>query len=173
MSVWDVTWGNAGGGVATIPAISDGTSNTLFVIENPMVRGDATLVYRDWAYHGKTGPNFSDGVSSWAYTDTPPEGASFFGCNCRNPRTSNDPYGQWWRGHCRVVPDDPNEYFQPPVAKPVPAQQHAFSIYPIHSGVTQALMGDGSVRGIRQGISIPAWSAAVTPNGGEVGSLDQ
>ena len=35
-----------------------------------------------------------------------------------------------------------------------------------------ALMGDGSVRLVRVGISVPAWSAAVTPNGGEAVGLD-
>jgi hypothetical protein len=33
-------------------------------------------------------------------------------------------------------------------------------------------MGDGSVRNITTSISILAWSAAVTPNGGEAVSLD-
>ena len=31
----------------------------------------------------------------------------------------------------------------------------------------QVAMGDGSVRNIGSSISVPAWSAAVTPNGGE------
>jgi prepilin-type N-terminal cleavage/methylation domain-containing protein len=170
MNVWNVTWDNGGGGVATIPSISDGTSNTMFVIENPMVRGDAVVFYRDWGIRNRTNDN--DGVSGWGYTDTPPEGASFFGCNCNDPAVSwDDREGQWWLGNCRFN-NSAFEFFQPPVAKPVPTQQHAFSIYPIHAGGTQALMGDGSVRMIRLGVSVQNWSAAVTPNGGEVGQLD-
>jgi hypothetical protein len=34
-------------------------------------------------------------------------------------------------------------------------------------GGVQGLMGDGSVRNFSTSISIPAWSAAITPDGGE------
>jgi hypothetical protein len=34
------------------------------------------------------------------------------------------------------------------------------------------LMGDGSVRMVNLGVTIPAWSAAVTPNGGETAPLN-
>ncbi len=170
MSIWNVTWNNAGGGVTTIPSISDGTANTLFVVEKPMVTGDAVVFYRDWGIHNRT--NGDDGVNGWAYTDTPPEGTAFFGCNCNDPRvTWDDTYGQWWLGSCRFS-GLPFEYFQPPVPRPIPAQQHFANIYPFHAAGVHGLMGDGSVRMIRLGISIEAWSAAVTHNGGEVANLD-
>jgi len=170
MSIWQVTWNNAGGGVTTIPSITDGTANTIFVVEKPMVTGDATVYYRDWAILNRT--NGDDGVNGWAYTDTPPEGTAFFGCNCNDPRVSwDDTYGQWWLGSCQFS-GLPFEYFQPPVQRPIPTQQHFTNIYPYHTGGVQALMGDGSVRMIRLGISIQAWSAAVTHNGGEVATLD-
>jgi prepilin-type N-terminal cleavage/methylation domain-containing protein len=170
MSIWNVTWDNAGGGVAKA-TITDGLSNTLFVVEKPMVTGDATVYYRDWAIHNRTGGN--DGVNGWCYTDTPPEGTTFFGCNCNDPRfTWDDRDGQWWLGHCRVVPGDPREYFQPPVPTVVRSQQTFNNIYPLQTAGVQALMGDGSVRLIRLGISIQAWSAAVTPEGGEALGLD-
>ena len=60
------------------------------------------------------------------------------------------------------------EYFQPPSRLLVKNDQHWANIYPYSSGSTGALMMDGSVRFIRQGISVPTWSALVTPNGGEV-----
>jgi hypothetical protein len=114
-------------------------------------------------------------------TDTQPDGIAFFGCNCNDPTQSwDDIYGQWWAGNCRFTAAQlngafpPGEYFQPPVARPIPSQQNAFNIYPFNAGnVVQALLCDGSVRTISTSVSIPAWSAAVTPNGGEVASLDQ
>lgn len=170
LSIWNVCWDNAGGGVTTINSIADGTSNTLFVVEKPMVTGDAVVFYRDWGIHNRTDGN--DGVNGWAYTDTPPEGIGFFGCNCNDPRvTWDDQYGQWWLGSCRFT-GLPFEYFQPPVPRPIPTQQHFANIYPFHAAGIQALMGDGSVRTIRLGISIEAWSAAVTHNGGEVTTLN-
>lgn len=170
MSIWNVTWDNAGGGIARLTTITDGTSNTMFVVEKPMVTGDATVFYRDWGIHNRT--NGNDGVNGWAYTDTPPEGASFFGCNCNNPAvTWDDADGQWWLGRCRFG-NNPFEYFQPPAPFRPRNQQHFTNIYPITPAGVVALLGDGSVRNIRHGISVPAWSAAVTPDGGETVSLD-
>ena len=64
------------------------------------------------------------------------------------------------------------EYFQPPVSRPIPTQQNAFNIYPFNSGdIVQVLWCDGSVRSLSTTISVPAWSAAVTPNGGEVDTV--
>lgn len=171
---WNITWDNQGGGVSRMATFSDGTSNTLAVVEKQMVTGDATMRYRSWGFQGQTTTNGSqpDGVSGWGFTDTPPELFGMFGFNCRDPRNSNDTYGQWWRGECRTVAGDNNEYFQPPMPRLVPNQQHWANIYPYHSGTTGSLMLDGSVRFIRQGISIQAWSGLVTPNGGEVINAD-
>jgi len=168
MSVWDVAWGNAGGGVARLTSITDGTSNTMFVVEKPMVTGDATVYYKDWGIYNQTSGN--DGANGWGYTDSPPELVGFFGCNCNDPsQTWDDADGQWWLGSCRF---GNAEYFQPPVPNRIKTQQHWSNIYPFSISGTQALMGDGSVRNVRNGVSVVAWSAAVTPNGGEVGSLD-
>jgi prepilin-type N-terminal cleavage/methylation domain-containing protein len=181
MSVWDVSWNNAGGGVRRITGIPDGTSNTLAVVEKQMATGPDVLNFQDWGTHGGTGgtnSDFKDGVGMWSVTDTQPDGIAFFGCNCKDPAVTWDAqYGQWWAGSCRFA-DAPGgtsfEYFQPPVARPIPAQQNAFNIYPFNAGnVVQALLCDGSVRTISTSVSVPAWSAAVTPDGGEVASLDQ
>jgi prepilin-type N-terminal cleavage/methylation domain-containing protein len=118
-------------------------------------------------------------VNQWrsyfgACTDTPPEAVAFFGCNCNDPRvTWDDTYGQWWLPTCKNIAGDGREYYLPPQQRLVPAQQQAFNIYPYNTGGVQALLCDGSVRLITTSISIPAWSAAITPDGGEVGTLDQ
>jgi prepilin-type N-terminal cleavage/methylation domain-containing protein/prepilin-type processing-associated H-X9-DG protein len=169
---WRVAWRNLGGGRQTLPGIADGTSNTMAVVEKPMVTGDATLSYKDWALIGNTTPQ-SDGVNTWAVTDMPELGMAFFGCVCNNPTTaSDDTYGAQGRDHCRFG-SDPNEYFQPPRPLLVPEQQNGFNIYPFNSGGVQVLMCDGSVRMVTTSVSVPAWSAAVTPSGGEAIGLDQ
>jgi prepilin-type N-terminal cleavage/methylation domain-containing protein len=177
MSVWNVEWDNAGGGVAKMTSISDGTSNTLAVVEKPMVTGSYVLSFKNWTtYYTPSLPSTAQqpGCSIWAATDTQPEGVAFFGCNCKDPtQTWDNTYGQWWLGNCRLVKNDPNEYFLPPApARLVPEQQNVYVIYPINSGGVQGLMLDGSVRMIGPGISVQAWSAAVTPRGGEAIGLN-
>jgi prepilin-type N-terminal cleavage/methylation domain-containing protein len=173
-SVWEVAWNNAGGGMMRVTGISDGTSNTLAVIERPMVMGGQQMYYNDWnivnAWSGSVQPG---GIQMWASTDTPPEGMPFFGCNCNDPTQSwDDVQGQWWLGNCRVVGGVNFEYFQPPRPRLVQSQMHGYNIYPYHTAGCQAVMCDGSVRNINTSVSIPAWSAAVTPASGEVVSLD-
>jgi len=166
-SPWNVTWDNYGGGVSRAGTVADGLSNTLAVVEKPMVTGDANMLYRDWAIVGQT--NGNDGINLWGATDVGPEGFAVFGYNCNDPTQSwDDVQGQYWLGSCRFGTTDRNEYFQPPARLLVKADQHWSNIYPFHSGMTGSLMMDGSVKFIRQTISIPAWSAQVTPNGGEV-----
>jgi prepilin-type N-terminal cleavage/methylation domain-containing protein len=182
-SIWNVEWDNAGSGTERIANITDGTSNTLAVVEKQMVSGDVTIYYRDWTLYdaatNKSGPvnslGLGVGVNTWAVTDTPPEGVAFFGCNCQLPTlTSSANDGMWWRGDCFVVKGDSHEYFQPPAPARIREQQNAYNIYPFNSGnVVQALLCDGSVRSINSSISVPVWSALVTPSGGEVNSLDQ
>jgi prepilin-type N-terminal cleavage/methylation domain-containing protein len=173
-SVWDVAWNNAGGGRRTIQGISDGTANTLAVIEKPMAVGTATLGYKDWGLYGGSAP--PNGVGTWAVTDMPPEGLAFFGCNCKDPRpgvTWDSAQGQWWNGNCKVVPGDSREYFLPPQRLVVPSQQWVYAIYSFYAAGSEALMCDGSVRMISTSVSVTAWSAAVTPDGGEATPLDQ
>jgi prepilin-type N-terminal cleavage/methylation domain-containing protein/prepilin-type processing-associated H-X9-DG protein len=166
-SVWDVAWSNAGAGTQKITGISDGTSNTYFVVEKHMVTGDQKMSYKDWGIQGENGAQ-DQGINMWATTDSPPEGVPFFGCNCNDPtQTWDDEYGQWWLGDCHMISGDPNEYFQPPVAGLVRSQQQVFNLYPFGSVGVQMLFGDGHVSMITPGISIQSWSAGVTPNGGE------
>jgi len=170
MSVWDVSWSNAGAGQMRISAIGDGTSNTLAVVEKQMVTGNAVLSFQDWGTVGD--PSFGNGVNMWAVTDTQPDGVAFFGCNCKDPTQTWDAKdGQWWMGNCYF--GGKVEYFQPPRPRPIPSQQNAFNIYPLNGGnVVQCLLCDGSVRRITTAISVQSWSAAVTPNGGEAVPFD-
>ncbi len=180
--VWSVAWDNAGGGKMRLPGITDGTSNTLAVVESPMVRGNKTLRYQDWSLYDVGGSNNTNnslgvacGISTWAVTDMPPEGVAFFGCNCNDPRTtSDDANGQYWltTGHCRFGTNT-YETFQPPFRATIPSQMNAYNIYAVNSGGMLALMCDGSVRTINTSIGILPWSAAVTPTGGEAVALDQ
>src|SRR5262249_57614405 len=124
---------NAGGGQMTMTGISDGTSNTLAVVEKQMVTGNAVLSFKDW---GTVGQNSSctNGVNMGAVTDTQPDGIAFFGCNCKDPSVTWDAQaGQWGRGNC-YFGNNTVEYFQPPVPRPIPSQQNAFNIYPFNSG---------------------------------------
>ncbi len=165
LSFWTVEWNNAGGGTMTMLAITDGTSNTLAVVEKGMVTGPNIISVKDWGVSGTGGPGVTYGCSTWACTDTPPEAVAFFGYNCSGPGGGSH-YGQWWQNSCKW--SDGREYYQPPQPRLIPAQQDVHNIYPFNSGGIQALMCDGSVRIITTGISVPTWSAAVTPNGGEV-----
>jgi len=178
-SIWSVAWSNAGGGMAKISDIKDGTSNTFAVVEKQMVSGPTTIGYKDWGlYSADGGPMYNSrgtpyGVSTWASTDMPPEGVAYFGCNCKDPtQTWDNVDGQWWRGDCFVLNGDPNEYFQPPVPRVQPAQQSVYNIYPYNTAGTQCLMCDGSVRNVTTSVNVRAWSAAVTPNGNEAIQLD-
>jgi prepilin-type N-terminal cleavage/methylation domain-containing protein len=178
--VWSVSWDNAGGGKRTIPSISDGTSNTLAVVENFMVRGTKTLYYKDWGLYDAGGSGntnnslgVASGVSAWAVTDMPPEGVAFFGRNCKDPNATWDVNGQYWlsTGNCRFGSNQ-YETFQPPLPRVIPSQMNGYNIYPFNAAGLQALLCDGSVRTITPSINIYAWSAAVTPTGGEPIGLD-
>jgi prepilin-type N-terminal cleavage/methylation domain-containing protein len=168
MSEWDVAWSNAGAGRTTIAEITDGLSNTMAVVEKQQVTGNAVVSFKDWGTVND--PNFGNGVSMWAITDTQPDGLAYFGCNCKDPaQTWDNMTGQWWLGNCRFADAGPGEFFQPPQPRPIPSQQNVFNIYPINSGnYIQALFCDGSVHSITTSVSVQAWSAGVTPSGGEV-----
>lgn len=170
---WRIAWRNVGGGQANVAKVSDGLSNTVFVVEKNMVTGTGTMFYRDWGLQGRgAAGGAGSGIQMWATTDTPETGYPVFGFNCDDPsQTWDDEYGQWWRTNCRFG-TSPVEFFQRPRRRLVPNQQSVFTIYNMSASGTQALMGDGSVRNITPNVSLISWSAAVTPDGGEVGSLD-
>jgi prepilin-type N-terminal cleavage/methylation domain-containing protein len=173
---WTVMWWHTGAGNSKVGTISDGLSNTMGVIEKHMVSGSNAMFYRDWGVQNRaTNPldaNATHGISMWATTDVGTEGLAVFGVLCKNPAVTWDvPRGQWWNKDC-FFSGQQFEMFLPPQPRPIPVQQFQHVVYAMSSGISQCLMMDGAVRGIRQSIGVPAWSAAVTPNGGEVASLD-
>jgi prepilin-type N-terminal cleavage/methylation domain-containing protein len=162
MSAWDIPWNNAGDGTLRMTQITDGTSNTLAVVEKQQYTGTTAVSFKDWATIGD--PAGNNGCQMWAVTDTQPDGLAFFGCTCSN--------GAYWQSNCKTAA---GELFQPPQPRVVPSQMNAYYIYPFNMGnVTQVLMFDGSVGSVTTGVSVGAWSAAVTHNGGEVAvSIEQ
>jgi hypothetical protein len=60
----------------------------------------------------------------------------------------------------------------PPQNKPTPAAANWWQAQALTAGGCQCLMGDGSVRNVRSTVDKLAWSAAITPNGGETLALD-
>lgn len=173
-AAWTVMWHHSGAGWMKVGGISDGTSNTMAVIEKQMVAGPNAMFYRDWGIqNGGNNPGGAPyGIQMWATTDTPEMGLPVFGITCKDPaQTWDNNYGQWWLNHCRFG-TNAFETFQPVQQRPVPAQQSAYTVYPLASGGSQCLMMDGGVRTIRPGISVLAWSAGITPAGGEVAQFD-
>jgi prepilin-type N-terminal cleavage/methylation domain-containing protein len=164
---WKVMWWHVGAGATRVGQITDGLSNTYFVVEKSMVTGDRQMYYHDWAVINDNAGAQPNGINMWATTDTPETGLPFFGCTCKDPsQTWDTEYGQWWLDNCRFG-KDPNEYFQPPRRPLIRSQQNFYNIYPFQSSGVQMLMGDGSVRTISTSVTVQAWSAGVTPNGGE------
>lgn len=177
---WDVSYGGAAGS-KNITGISDGTSNTIFVVERPMVIGDVLCTLNTQAIVGQTfnsSGNGGDGLGLWAAGDITPEALAYFGTNCADPNSPNED-GQWWggpdsSGRCEFVVNGViGQYFQTPRPRRPLDQQSWYNLYPINAAGIQALMGDGSVRLINTNVSIAPWSAAITPNGGEAVPLDQ
>ncbi|XZE36908.1 DUF1559 domain-containing protein [Pirellulaceae bacterium SH501] len=172
-SVWNVAWDNASG-EKKIGSFTDGTSNTICIIEKPMVTGDRVVALQAWGFQGSNGR--TDGINLWGKTDGPPEVMGFFGCNCNDPNVNwDDEDGQWWLGNCSfTVGGITREYYQPPRPLRPRDQQIVWNIYPIHTGgISNAVFGDGSVRSMSNSIDIAAWSAFITPAGGEVSTSNE
>jgi prepilin-type N-terminal cleavage/methylation domain-containing protein len=187
---WQYQWynGDANDSKNKLIKIRDGTSNTLFLVERQMIIGDAVISLREgggWGVLGDvvgqtpgTGSSWMaglDGATVWAA----PGGANnihwsvfpIFGTQCNDPNDNTDDEYGYDSGNCKFG-SDPNAYYHPPLPRRPPQQQSHVNIYPIQSAGVNALMGDGSVRLIPTSVSIPAWSAAVTPNGDESIKLD-
>jgi prepilin-type N-terminal cleavage/methylation domain-containing protein len=171
---WYMSNNHAGAGRATVSTIPDGTSNTLFVVEKPMVVGDSILEFRDWSYSAATDKT-RVGTNVWGATDINYQAAAMFGYNCKDPtQTWDNETGQWWLDtSCQfTVGGVTREYYQTPRPLRPPSQQAWYNLYAFRPAGILGLMGDGSVRNITTSVSVEAWSAAITPDGGEAIGLD-
>jgi prepilin-type N-terminal cleavage/methylation domain-containing protein len=177
-NAWTIVWRNGGVGARKATGVTDGLSNTIFVVEKNMVTGVGTggnMGYRDWSVTNRTTtPGHGSGIQMWATTDSPETGVAFIGSTCVRPDGSNIEYGDTWTPSsiCTYAANQQFETFQPPRRRLVPAQQSWATIYAMSAGGVQVAMGDGSCRNVTTSVSIPAWSAAITPTGGEVVGLD-
>jgi len=177
-SAWDYAWDlRYTAGTRTLSGVTDGTSNTLFVIEKPMLTGTTVITHLNYGVQNQQA-GFENGASTWATTDTQPQALAQFGFNCYNPGWSeggyywstNGPGGQ--PGCTQTLNGVTAEFFQTPRPRRPRNQQYWFNLYPLSVSGYQALMGDGSVRNITPSIDVVSWSAAVTPDGGEVAALN-
>jgi prepilin-type N-terminal cleavage/methylation domain-containing protein len=173
-SAWDFAWDlRITAGNQTLSGITDGTTNTIFVIEKPMLTGPTVITHLDYGVQPDTG----SGASTWATTDTQPQALAQFGFNCYNSGWAEG--GYWWSntgpggvpGCTQTLNGVTAEFFQTPRPRRPRNQQGWYNLYPLSASGYQALMGDGSVRNITPSIDVVAWSAAVTPDGGEVSNL--
>jgi prepilin-type N-terminal cleavage/methylation domain-containing protein len=179
-SIWDYSWSEAfSGGTQKLQSITDGTSNTIFVIEKPMLTGSQPISYINYSHQNTTSGTEENGASTWATTDTDAREVAMFGVNCLAPWGGED--GYFWSTNWNNGPNagclqsyqgTMREMFHTPRPRRPRNQQKFFNLYPLSSSGYQALMGDGSVRSIQPTVDIIAWSAAITPDGGEVASLN-
>jgi type II secretory pathway pseudopilin PulG len=173
-SAWDWAWDlRITAGSQTLSGITDGTSNTIFVIEKPALVGPNTITALDYGIQ----PDNGSGASTWSTTDTQPQALAQFGYNCYWSSWAEG--GFWWdakgpagMGGCtQTINGVTAEFFQTPRPNRPKSQQGWYNLYPLSASGYQALMGDGSVRNITPTVDVAAWSAAVTPDGGEVATL--
>ena len=132
--------------------ITDGLSNTIHIVESagkPNLYREGRLV--------SSPPGFTNGVQGggWcrpaseiaAFSGSSADGATFPGTTAINA-TNGQPVSTY-----------PDPYY---------GTDGTGSVYGFHSGGVNALLGDGSVRFIRQGIDVRTFAALVTRNGAEV-----
>ena len=169
-SQWNYAWDGYGGGAQKMTGISDGTSNTLFVIEKNRITGPTTVTWLNYSLGNASAGGYNSGANTWANTDTAPEVASFFGSNCYQ---NNNETGNWYSNSCtQTINNVTAEFFQTPRPRRPRTQQNYYNIYPMTASGVQVLMGDGSVRSVSSTVDYVQWSAAVTPAGGEVATLE-
>jgi prepilin-type N-terminal cleavage/methylation domain-containing protein len=144
-------WNGVGAGARNMTGISDGTSNTLFVAETLMVKGTAVSTFNNYS---QTKPAWNTGVATWGVGSCNAEFIAHFGGVDESWTTANT--GPWL----------------PPQTRPTGNNANWWQPQALTAGGCQCLMGDGSVRNVRSSVDKFAWSAAITPNGGETLPLD-
>ncbi len=148
---------------------TDGTSNT--VIFSEWVKGPAALPGKDGLGMVYIGPTISATMSD-------AQVAAF--CAAINPVQANQQWGwkgEWWMyggtsiySHTvppnRVACDYTND------AQDQRAASTAVNASSLHSGGVNCLLMDGSVKFVKNSVSLPVWYAVATPDRGEVVGSD-
>ncbi len=129
--------------------VSDGLSNTVFAGEKAPYLADASWV------------GIIPGYRHFAYNAFASAGTGGSGVNYDYP------------GALLASHSGPSLYESPAVIHPPNSPiGHTDEMYSLHPGGSNVLMGDGSVRFIKQSINLRAWQALSSRSGGEVISAD-
>jgi prepilin-type N-terminal cleavage/methylation domain-containing protein/prepilin-type processing-associated H-X9-DG protein len=130
-------------------AVTDGLSNTVFASEKTPYLADATWV------------GIIPGYRHFAYNAFASAGTGGSGINFDYP------------GAILASHSGPSLYEVPEVIHPPNSPLgHTDEFYSLHPGGANVLMGDGSVRFIKQSINLLAWQTMSSRSGGEVISAD-
>ncbi len=161
---WDM-WRGWCGGVAKMPGISDGTSNTIFLVERMMVCGRQMPTHAD----DYSGAAQDTGLGGWAFMYSWDRGPSLMNITTvRNPNASpNVTFSAWTHNDERRAGG-----WEVPQIRPSPQNCQRWRPHGLSTGGCLVAMGDGSVRSVSGSVNLAAWCAAVTPDGGEVANLD-
>ena len=142
------------GGSTSFPAaISDGTSNTIFYTEELLMCNTFPFT---WCYNTWTWQGFQWPIIGW--WNFPPYAAFYPGvtagkCAAAN---ANESGTQTYNNN----PANPNNWGN--------TQQYEMQASSAHSSAVMAVMGDGSVRALSQGMSLYTYNLALIPNDGLV-----
>jgi prepilin-type N-terminal cleavage/methylation domain-containing protein/prepilin-type processing-associated H-X9-DG protein len=133
----------------TYAGVTDGLSNTVFASEKTPFLADATWV------------GIVPGYRHFAYNAFASAGTGGAGVNYDYP------------GAILASHSGPSLYESPMVIHPPDSPLgHTDEFYSLHPGGANALMGDGSVRFVKQSINLLAWQALSSRANGEVVSAD-
>lgn len=133
----------------TYAAVSDGLSNTVVAGEKSPYLADATWV------------GIIPGYRHFAYNAFASAGTGGIGVNYDYP------------GAILASHSGPSLYESPQVIHPPDSPLgHTDEMYSLHPGGANVLLGDGSVRFIKQSINLLTWQALSSRSGGEVISAD-
>ncbi|AGA31611.1 DUF1559 domain-containing protein [Singulisphaera acidiphila] len=179
-----INYGSSNGGVVTIASILDGTSNT--AMHSEWVKGKGTAgdglwqVYSIGTNLSTTTPAIPGGAVGWQAV------LSSIGATCQTSTTQNwNTKGYSWSdGGCGI--GGCYSHLQPPNKKACVYgnQKEGYSATVIwsvgtmigassyHSGGVNVGMLDGSVRFVKDSVSLATWGAIATKAGGEVISAD-
>jgi prepilin-type N-terminal cleavage/methylation domain-containing protein len=141
-------WNGVGAGCRTMTGITDGTSNTLFAAETMMIKGTKPTTFNNFSMTKPPGESDA-GVAGWGTANCHADLIAHFAGVDESWSQANT--GPWL----------------PPQDRPMPGAAKWWRAQGLAAGACMCLMGDGSVRAVRPSIDKLAWSAAITPNGGE------